>query len=108
MAKEMRFLAGSQDSPLTSVVMRALTEAGGWSVEAMRRPGFKLMSAVENELREFRSLAPLQDKAQVAIDKAVVEVGLQRLTLVADILAAGLTYNLTDPLSVSQLDWNSV
>src|SRR5678816_1919975 len=39
-------------------------------------------------------------------DRAVVEVGLQRLTLTADVMAAGLTYNLTDPLSVAQLEWN--
>lgn len=111
MEKEMRFMAGNADgwqgqSPLTNVVMRALTEAGGWSVPAMRRPGFRMMEAVENEFRDFRALAPLQDKAQVAIDKAVVQVGLQRLTFVADILAAGLTYNLTDPLSVAQLEWS--
>lgn len=113
MSKEMRFMAGSNDnwkgtSPLTNVVMRALTEAGGWSVEAMRRPGFRMMSAVEDEFRQFRTLAPLQDKAQVAIDKAVVEVGLQRLTFAADIMAAGLVYNLTDPLSVAQLEWSSI
>jgi hypothetical protein len=107
MEKEMRFMAGSETSPLTNVVMRALTEAGGWSVPAMRRPGFRMMAAVENEFREFRTLAPLQDKAQVAIDKAVVEVGLQRLTFVADIMAAGLVYNLPDPLSVAQLEWSS-
>jgi len=112
MEKEMRFMAtpdhpGWQgNSPLTNVVMRALTEAGGWSIPAMRRPGFKMMAAVEND-HNFRALAPLQDKAQVLIDKAVVEVGLQRLTLVADLLARGLTYNLTDPLSVAQLEWNS-
>lgn len=107
--KEMRFLAGSAEgwagkSPLTDLVSRALMETGGWSIEAMRSPGFRAMNQVENE---FRALAPLQDKAQVVIDRAVVAVGLQRLTFVADILAAGLTYNLTDPLSVTQLEWNS-
>lgn len=112
MSKEMRFMAGSNDnwqgtSPLTNVVMRALQEAGGWSIEAMRRPGFRMMEAVENEF-QFRSAAPMQDKAQVVIDKAVVEVGLERLTLVADIMAAGLTYNLSDPLSVAQLEWNAI
>jgi len=110
MSKEMRFLTGSDPaiksaSPLTDVVMRALTETGGWSITAMRKPGFRQMEAVE---REFRALAPLQDKAQVVIDKAVVEVGLQRLTFAADIISAGLTYTLTDPLSVTQLEWNSV
>ena len=110
--KEMRFMAGNNEnwkgtSPLTNVVMRALQEAGGWSIEAMRRPGFKMMAAVENEFA-FRALGPLQDKAQVLIDQAVVEVGLQRLTFAADIMAAGLTYNLTDPLSVAQLEWNAI
>ena len=111
-AKEMRFMAGSPDnwqgtSPLTNVVMRALQEAGGWSIEAMRRPGFRMMEAVETDGMTFRTAAPSIDKAQVAIDRAVVEVGLERLTFVADILAAGLTYDLTDPLSVAQLEWYS-
>lgn len=112
MEKEMRFMAGAPEnwqgaSPLTNVVMRALQEAGGWSIDAMRRPGFRMMEAVENEFRSFRTLAPLQDKAQVVIDRAVVEVGLERLTLAADIMAAGLTYTLGDPLSVTQLEWYS-
>jgi hypothetical protein len=109
MSQEMRFLTGSDphipsQSPLTDTIMRALTESGGWSIPAMRKPGFRLMEQVE---REFRALAPLQDKAQVVIDRAVVEVGLQRLTFVADIIAAGLTYTLTDPLSVTQLEWSA-
>lgn len=106
-------MAGSNEnwkgtSPLTNIVMRALTETGGWSIKSMRRPGFRMMTSVEEEGRGgFRALAPAPDKAQVAIDKAVVEVGLERLTLVADILAAGLTYDLTDPLSVAQLEWSA-
>lgn len=108
MEHEMRFATGSKTSPLTDIVTRSLMETGGWSVEAMRTPGFKMMAAAENEMREFRTLAPMMDKAQVAIDKAVVEVGLQRLTLVADLMAAGLTYNLTDPLSIAQLEWNTI
>lgn len=112
MSKEMRFAVGNTEnlqgvSPLTNVIARALQEAGGWSIEAMRRPGFRMLEAIEAEFG-FRALAPLQDRAQVVIDKAVVEVGLQRLTLVADMMAAGLTYNLTDPLSIAQLEWNSI
>lgn len=109
--REMRFMAGAPDgwngkSPLQNVVMRALTESGGWNVPAMRRPGFRMMESIETE--GLRTLAPMVDRAQVVLDRAVVEVGLQRLTLVADLLAAGLTYPLTDPLSVSQLEWNSM
>jgi len=113
MSKEMRFMANTElegwqsSSPLSGVVSRALAETGEWSIHAMRKPGFRMMASVEKGLGEFRAAAPLQDKAQVLIDKAVVEVGLQRLTFVADLLAAGLTYTLTDPLSVSQLEWNS-
>lgn len=109
MSKELRFMAGGDTSwqgnnPLQSVIMRALQEAGGWSVKAMRKPGFKMLEAVESE---FRAAAPLTDKAQVVIDRAVVEVGQQRLTFVADLISAGLTYSLNDPLSVSQLEWYS-
>jgi len=113
MSKELRFMAGKVNdwqgnSPLTDVISRALEEAGNWSVEAMRRPGFRRIEALEGAERGFRTLAPMIDKAQVVIDRAVVEVGLQRLTLVADIMAAGLTYPLGDPLSVSQLEWNTI
>jgi hypothetical protein len=94
-------------NPLSSVIHRALSEAGGWSVEAMRRPGFRMLEQAEAELG-FRALGPMQDKAQVVIDRAVVEVGLQRLVIAADLMAAGLVYPLTDPLSITQLEWNTV
>jgi hypothetical protein len=67
-----------------------------------------MMEQLASEGGSFRALAPLMDKAQVAIDNAVVEVGLQRLTFAADIMAAGLTYNLTDPLSIAQLEWSTI
>lgn len=105
--REMRFTAAAKNNPLSDVVLKALEDTGGWSVAAMRAPGFKSLARVEND-PAFRALAPLQDKAQVLIDRAVVEVGLQRLTFVADMLAAGLTYNISDPLSVTQLEWSSM
>lgn len=113
MSHEMRFMAGKVDgwqgtNPLANIIMRALESNGGWSIEAMRAPGFRMMEAVESENERFRAAAPLPDRAQIALDQAVVEVGLQRLTFVADIIAAGLTYTLGDPLSVTQLEWNSV
>lgn len=92
MSQITRFTAGAKNSPLTDVVMRCLQETGGLTVGGLRTPG-------------FRALAPLIEKAQVIIDKAVVKVGLQRLTFVKDILDAGLTYPLPDPLSVTQLEW---
>lgn len=105
MLNDKRFTLAADDGPLSGLVARALAETGGWSVEAMRTPGFRMMAKVENE---FRALGPLQDKAQVVIDRAVVEVGLQRLTMVADVMAAGLTFPLSDPLSVTQLEWNTI
>ncbi|MES2360032.1 MAG: major capsid protein [Gemmatimonadota bacterium] len=109
MEKEMRFTAaaGNAASPLSDIITRSILETGGWSVEAMRTPGFRMMEAIEQEQMQFRTLAPLMDKAQVSIDKAVVEVGLQRLTLVADMMSAGLVYPLSDPLSVAQLEWST-
>ncbi len=92
---QMRVTAAGKDSPLTDLVLRALNEGGGLNVASLRAPG-------------FRALAPLSDKAQVVMDTAVVEVGLQRLTFVADLLSEGLVYNLPDPLSVTQLEWNSM
>lgn len=62
----------------------------------------------ELSVASLRALSPLSDKAQILVDKAVVEVGLQRLTVTADIMAAGLTFPLSDPLSVTQIEWESV
>jgi hypothetical protein len=118
---EMRFLAGSPAgyqgaNPLGDLIGRAMMETGGWSIEAMRAPGMRAMEQAVQEERafrafqaqsgQFRTAAPLIDKAQVVIDKAVVEVGLQRLALAKYILARPeLVYNLNDPLSVTQLEW---
>jgi hypothetical protein len=99
-----RFTTAAKSSPLTDIVMRALQETGGWSVKAMRAPGFRMLQQVIED-GGFRALAPLPEKAQVVLDKAVVEVGLQRLTFVADLLAEGLTYPLADPMSLTQLEW---
>lgn len=58
-----------------------------------------------NSIAELRALAPLPDEAQRLIDNAVVNVGLSRLTIAADVMAAGLTFPLADPLSVMELYW---
>lgn len=107
MSEVNRFTAAAKNSPLTDVVMRALMDTGGWSVPAMRAPGYRMLEQITAEDRSFRALSPLTDKAQVVIDRAVIEVGLQRLTFIADLMSEGLTYNLPDPLSVTQLEWSS-
>lgn len=60
-----------------------------------------------NSIDELRSLAPLPKDAQELIDRAVVSVGLERLTIAADVMAAGLTFPLADPLSVMEVYWES-
>lgn len=58
-------------------------------------------------IENLRALSPLTEDAQKVIDNAVVQVGMDRLVIAADILAAGLTFNLTDPLSVLEVQWDS-
>ncbi len=120
MAGEMRFLAGSPEgykgqNPLGDIIGRCIAETGRWDVATMRSFGFKAMEQAVQEERafrafqeaqQFRTAAPLMEKAQVLIDKAVVEVGLARLSLASYIMKKpGLQFNLTDPLSITQLEW---
>lgn len=83
-----RFEAFNAKSPIAGALLRSLQETGEFSI-----PG-------------LRALSPLSDKAQVLVDDAVVSVGLERLQFAADLMAAGLTYPLADPLSVTQLEWD--
>jgi hypothetical protein len=86
----MRFTATNDKSPIAGALLRALNETGELSIASLR------------------TLSPLSDKAQVMVDKAVIEVGLERLQFAADLLAEGLTYPLADPLSVTQLEWEAI
>lgn len=121
MAGEMRFLAGSPkgyvgQNPLGGIIGRSIAETGGWDIATMRSFGFRSMEqavqderafrAFQEQQGQFRTAAPLFDKAQVLIDKEVVNVGLARLSLAAYIMKQpGLQFNLTDPLSITQLEW---
>lgn len=60
-----------------------------------------------NSIAEMRHLAPLPKDAQELIDRAVVQVGLDRLVLVSDLLAEGLTFPVPDPLSVMEVTWEN-
>src|SRR6476469_6687663 len=102
MKQEMRF-TGAGCTDLSGAIERALSMPGGLTIENLRSPGFR---ALEQHLADdgFRTLAPLPDNAQRIIDDSIVEVGMDRLTLMADVMAAGLTFNLTDPLSITQID----
>jgi hypothetical protein len=85
-----RFTALNGKSPLAGALLRSLNERDEISIPALR------------------ALSPLSDKAQVMVDKAVVEVGLERLALAADVMAEGLVYPLSDPLSVTMLEWETI
>lgn len=56
---------------------------------------------------EFRKAAALPPDTQLLIDRTVERVRRQRLVLVEDLLAEGLTYNLPNWLSVMELGWDS-
>ena len=86
----LRTTASNPNSPIAGALLRSLGQSGELSIPALR------------------ALSPLSDKAQVLVDKAVVEVGLERLTVVADVMAANLTFPLSDPLSVTQVEWEAV
>jgi hypothetical protein len=55
---------------------------------------------------QLRALRPMPEDAQKLIDDSVVRVGLDRLTVVRDLIEAGLVYNLPDPMSVLALQWD--
>lgn len=104
-------LRTTKGDALGDALFRAMSEASDMPLlEGMRATGFNNIETMLRALggQELRTAAPLSDKAQVLIDKAVVEVGLQRLTVVADILAEGLVYPLPDALGVMQLETNTM
>jgi hypothetical protein len=86
----MRFQIRDEENPIQGLLLRAAAEKGELSIPALR------------------ALSPLSDKAQVLVDKAVVNVGLQRLVIAADLLSSGLTFPLTDPLSVTEVEWEAI
>lgn len=51
-------------------------------------------------IAEFRAAAPLPVDAQRMIDNAVIRVGMERLTIVADLINAGLVFPLPNWLAV--------
>lgn len=58
-------------------------------------------------LSDIRALSPLPDEAQRLIDTTVGEVGLERLTVVADVMRAGLIFPLPGWLGVPEVYWET-
>lgn len=110
MFDNMRFTGAAAtkgENKLGSLVMRA-ADLGldPFSVTSLREAGFRALDAFIGSDAAFRAAAPLPTNpvAQVAIDAAVIRVGMERLQFVQDLLAEGLIYNLPDPLSVPFLE----
>ena len=60
-------------------------------------------------IAEMRALRPLPEDSQKLIDDAVVRVGLDRLVVAADLMSAGLTFNLGQQFwGVTQLQWDEM
>jgi hypothetical protein len=81
------------------------------NMETMLKPAGRLalpQHLTGLSVQEMRALSPLPENAQKLVDTAVVKVGLERLSVVADLMAEGLTYNLPNPLSVTEVQWESV
>ena len=55
---------------------------------------------------QMRALGPLREDDQELIDEAIVQVGVERLTIVRDVLESGLRFNLDDPFGVLELSWD--
>lgn len=56
-------------------------------------------------IEQIRAASPLPPEAQRIIDTVPVMVGLERLSVIADVLRYGLRYPLPNWLSVPEVDW---
>lgn len=74
----------------------AFVTAGGMAAPASLESGLLRHGSIE----AFRAAAPLPIDAQRQIDNAVIRVGMERLTIVQDLINAGLVYPLPNWLGV--------
>jgi len=70
-------------------------------------PALRALVEGRISIAEMRAMRPLPENAQKLIDQAVIRVGLDRLTVVADLMADNLTYDLGQNFwGVTQLQWD--
>lgn len=92
----------------TVTTARAATGPDGRPAPFMNAPNrLAEMLATCDSLAEIRALAPLPDEAQRLIDQKVVQVGLERLSIIADVMRHGLIFPLPGWLGVPELYWES-
>lgn len=73
-----------------------ISARGHGSVPSTARAGLLRVGSIA----EFKALAPLPKNTQELIDTAIVRIGRQRLVIVEDLIAEGLTFPLPNWLSV--------
>lgn len=64
--------------------------------------------ACNGDLTKFRAMSPLPEDAQRLLDRAVSRVGVERLTLVDDLIAEGLTFPLDNWMAVPTIQNNKI
>lgn len=88
-------------------MLRNLTNVNG-PLPAGTPPALRLLIEGKLTVAQFRAMRPLPENAQKLIDDTVVRVGLDRLQATADILGAGLTYDIGQSFwGVTQLQWDT-
>lgn len=61
--------------------------------------------ACNGDVSVLRNATPLPKDAQELIDKAVIRVGLERLSVAADVMRRGLVFSLPNPMSIMEVYW---
>jgi hypothetical protein len=70
-------------------------------------PALRLLVEGKLTVAQFRALRPLPENAQKLIDDTVNRVGLDRLSVVADLMSDGLTYDIGQSFwGTTQVQWD--
>lgn len=79
----------------------------GQPLPAGAPPALRLLVEGKLTVQQFRALRPLPENAQKLIDDTVLRVGLDRLSVVADLMGDGLTYDIGQSFwGTTQVQWD--
>lgn len=79
----------------------------GQPLPAGAPPALRLLVEGKLTVQQFRALRPLPENAQKLIDDTVLKVGLDRLSVVADLMSDGLTYDIGQSFwGTTQVQWD--
>jgi len=88
-------------------MLRNLTNING-PLPAGTPPALRLLVEGKLTVAQFRAMRPLPENAQKLIDDSVIKVGLDRLTFTADLMAAGLTFDIGQSFwGTTQIQWDT-